>query len=184
MRTRLRKSKYMRCGSSGCGRCVNTQVNWAWMLKRDVGEDGVVEVVVELRLVQLREVAAERRALPANRRRRWRRAPRRPCVDRVAGRCRCRSRKYSLHLRRDRAAPGMARARLRFGKDHAAVALVAVVDGVDVVGELERPGVRRHDVVRLVEGVDRGLPVARHLDRDVVARSPTPRSDTGRGARG
>jgi hypothetical protein len=33
VRTRLQKSKNILFGSSGCGRCVNTQTNSEWMLK-------------------------------------------------------------------------------------------------------------------------------------------------------
>jgi hypothetical protein len=55
---------------------------------------------------------------------------------------------------------------------NAAVPLIAVIDRVDVVGELQRPRMRHPDVRRLVEGVDRGLPVARHFEGDVVGDRP------------
>ena len=66
----------------------------------------------------------------------------------------------------------MARARLNLGEDHARVAVVAVVDRVHVVAELDRPGVRGREVIGLVEGVHRGLPVALDLDRAVESELP------------
>ena len=104
-------------------------------------------------------------------RRRWRRAPRRRCAT-PAGSMPKRFRKSSARSGVTVPCARVARARLRLGEDHARVALVAVVAGVDVVAELERPGVGRRDVVGLVEGVDGRLPVAGDLERHVVDDRP------------
>ena len=49
--------------------------------------------------------------------------------------------------------------------------LVAIVERVYIVAELERPRMRRCDVVGLVEGIDRGFPVTVDLDRHIEAGS-------------
>jgi hypothetical protein len=52
------------------------------------------------------------------------------------------------------------------------VLVVAVVERVDVVAELERPRVGGGEVIGLVERVDRRLPVALDLDRGVERDLP------------